>query len=118
MKLTTINGGIAVAFQTRRIEFLRMEIRRLRALETLTGEEKENVLNALEMATTELWQMIDAVTALNGVTDDMLNALHGAEKLADLSRSIGKAAHAGEDLPLDPDELRAHFKKRQKEEGG
>lgn len=111
----TIVGGIAVAFQTRRIELLHMELRRLRAECPPSPAEYENVLNALEMATTELWQMQDAVRALNGLLDDIQGGLGGLRSLTEIASALGAAAHAGEDLPLDPDGLRAHFKKKQRE---
>lgn len=65
----TIPGAIAIAFSTRRKQFLTMglaELRKNAAEGPPSQEEYERVLNALEMATTELWEMQDCTAAMNG----------------------------------------------------
>lgn len=111
-----IPGGIAVAFQTRRKELLTVELRRLRALPDLAGE-GEAVLNALEMATLELWETQDALATLLGVTEDIQNTINGARRLLDLQEALTTAAHRGDPLPEGgPDAIREHFKQAAKQE--
>lgn len=115
-----IPGGIAVAFQTRRKMFLDMEIAKLRR-EAQEGppsqEQYEHVLNALEMAATELWEMQDCITAMVGVHEDIGSAITGLHKLSNLARHIGVAARSGAEIPDGgPDAVRDHFKKSLKED--
>lgn len=112
----TIPGAIAIAFSTRRKQFLTMGLAELRKNATEgppSQEEYERVLNALEMATTDLWEMQDCIAAMNSVRVDIDSNLKGMFKLTNQLFEIGLAAQKGSPPIPDggPDVVREYFKK-------
>lgn len=116
-----IPGGIAVAFQTKRKMFMTHEILQLRAKNkagTLTSDEVELVLNALEMSTEELWQMQRAMACMQTIHADLRNALNGSLNIERMLEELANDAYVGHaEIPdLTPDDLRDHYKKKMKED--
>lgn len=123
MKTTsTIPGGIAVAFQTRRKELLVLELSRLRhdaVAGELGGERLEHVLNALEMLAYEMWEMQDALATILQVEKDIDAQVTGMRKLSNVLFEIARAAKTGEDIPEGgPRAVYEHFKQKVAGEGG
>ena len=102
-----------MAFQTRRKEILNLELVRLRGLAKsgrLVGDELENVLNALEMLSLEMWDMQDCLGAIQQLESDMHSSITGLHRLTDVMHKITQAGIKGEELPTGgPEAVRQHF---------
>lgn len=109
-----IPGGLAVAFQTRRKEFLHLELARLRGLAQvgkLTGEALDHVLNALEMLSSEMWDLQDCLGAVGQMERDLYHQVNGLQRHLEVLHDITQAglSSSTELPPGGPAAVREHF---------
>lgn len=118
-KQLKVPAALSMAFSTRRHEFIELyfhEVRTKLAQNTLTNEEIEHILNALEMTAHELWEGQTAATAVRHITEDVRHTLEGLERTFEQLWMLSSDAAAGKDMPsLVPEEVREHYRNQQRE---
>lgn len=113
-KETKIPAALAIAFSTRRAEFIGMyfsEVHTKLADGTLLPEEMNLILNALEKIALELWDAHTALTTLDHIAEDIRHQVRGVDSLIDQFTMLSKDASAGTPMPAkDPEGVRDHYR--------